>query len=255
MLHPRYPDDLDEAGAVQVGLPVKVGEVRDEAARQLLLGFESLGQDCEFGLVQRRYGAEPLALFRWMTIPAEALIDLLETDLDGFGDPANLAIRVAPWGELMAYDLRHDIKMHSFVHSAGIDIGRFARNQSRRMLFLKRQLLESLASGSRIFVFQAGASLTGEIALRIASALRRHGPNTLLAVGLASDTHASGTVALMGEGLLRGHIDRPGKTAAPGGGHRWNINFNAWVALCRRAAELAAPEPVAPELVARVRGQ
>ena len=31
----------------------------------MLLRFESIGSDCEFGAVQRRYGAEPLGLLRW----------------------------------------------------------------------------------------------------------------------------------------------------------------------------------------------
>jgi tetratricopeptide (TPR) repeat protein len=43
---------------------VAIEKVRDPESRSLLLGFESLGENCEFGLVQRRFEAEPLGLSR-----------------------------------------------------------------------------------------------------------------------------------------------------------------------------------------------
>ena len=32
---------------------------------EMLLEFESLGDNCEFGLVQRHFGAEPISLLRF----------------------------------------------------------------------------------------------------------------------------------------------------------------------------------------------
>ncbi len=240
LIHPRFPDGLDEIGVVQVGLPVPVGEVRDDAVKQMLLQFESLGEDCEFGLVQRRYAAEGLSLIRWMTMSAATLIDLLERRFEGLGEPSQMCIDVAPWGELMALHPALGLRMHTFVHSAGVDIERFAANQSRRTVFLKRKLLEDLAEHRKIFVVQAGCAMTDDLGRDVAAALRRYGPNVLLAVGLATGDHPSGTVRVHGHGLLRGYIDRRGKTAVPTGGHRWNINFDAWVSLCRRSTELVA---------------
>jgi hypothetical protein len=40
--------------------------------------FESLGDNCEFGLVQRHCGAEPLALFCFATIEVSSLVLALE---------------------------------------------------------------------------------------------------------------------------------------------------------------------------------
>jgi tetratricopeptide (TPR) repeat protein len=48
----------------------------------ILLKFESLGENCEFGLVQRHYGAEPLGLLRWMGAEPDQLCLALEA---GFG--------------------------------------------------------------------------------------------------------------------------------------------------------------------------
>ena len=48
----------------------------DEALRDLVLSFESLGGagGCEFGFVQRACGAEPLSLFGWAFVLPERLI-------------------------------------------------------------------------------------------------------------------------------------------------------------------------------------
>src|SRR5216683_6255225 len=60
------------------------------SARELMYRFASLGDNCEFGLVQRRCGAEPLGLFRFATIGPESLVQLLEAGLDDLLDPAAL---------------------------------------------------------------------------------------------------------------------------------------------------------------------
>ena len=60
--------------------------------RTLLMRFESLGQNCEFGLVQRRYKAEPLGLFRWASTASAALTAILEADMQGIGAPEYTAV-------------------------------------------------------------------------------------------------------------------------------------------------------------------
>ena len=42
--------------------------------------FQSMGQDCEFGLVQRPCGAEPLGLFRFCNIWLHDLIQCLRSE-------------------------------------------------------------------------------------------------------------------------------------------------------------------------------
>ena len=237
-LHPSYPAHLQEQGVVPVGLPVNVGEVQDDAARALLASFQSLGDDCEFGLVQRRYGAEHLALLRGVTLAPETLLALLHARLEGLGDPAHTEIYTAPWGELMAHDQRYGIRMHSFVQAAGVDQARFKLNHCRRMDFLRTKMLEELALGEKLFVFNGGAAMTDDVAAALQEALRRYGPARLLAVGLAG-AEPSGTVRVRSGGLLRGSLARRGKTSTPGG-HRWDIDFAAWVRLCGTARLLAA---------------
>jgi hypothetical protein len=62
--------------------------------RELVIQFESLGDNCELGLVQRMAGAEPLGLLRFAGVPLRHLIRAMEARFEGMADTAN--IRVEP---------------------------------------------------------------------------------------------------------------------------------------------------------------
>jgi hypothetical protein len=62
--------------------------------RDLVLNFESIGDNCEFGLVQRMAGAEPLGLLRFSSTPLPLLVRALRARFDGLADPANVLV----WG-------------------------------------------------------------------------------------------------------------------------------------------------------------
>ena len=49
--------------------------------RELVLHFESIGDNCELGLVQRRAGAEPLGLLRFAGAPLRSFLRALAADL------------------------------------------------------------------------------------------------------------------------------------------------------------------------------
>ena len=94
--------------------------------RELMMQFESLGADpggCEFGLVQRTFGAEPLGLLRWATIGAANLTDALNVGFEGVGDPANTELAVAAQGTREEYtvrDRRFGMLMHTLrIHRRG----------------------------------------------------------------------------------------------------------------------------------------
>ena len=86
--------------------PVAVGHVEDESLRQLMLRFESIGEDCEFGSVQRRYGAEPLGLLRWNDASYPALAAALEQDFAGCGEPETTMLDVGAIDEVYVRDRR-----------------------------------------------------------------------------------------------------------------------------------------------------
>ena len=64
--------------------------------RDLMLRFESLGQNCEFGLVQRRCGSEPLGLLRFASTPLPHLLAAFEGGFEGLGGPDAIEIIPSP---------------------------------------------------------------------------------------------------------------------------------------------------------------
>jgi hypothetical protein len=70
---------VEMAESMPVAVPLKPEEALAvlglpdlDAVRGFFPGFENLGGNCEFGLVQRHFGAEPLSLLRWTATPPEA---------------------------------------------------------------------------------------------------------------------------------------------------------------------------------------
>jgi hypothetical protein len=219
----------------EVGTPVKIGEVDDPEIRDLLANFESLGADCEFGLVQRRYGAEPSSLLRWSVTNPDVLINLLTNRFAGVGEPTQTQLRQEAWGELTLYDSRYDYLVHSFVHEAGVDREKFLASQCARLEHLTRKILLNLTQGGKIFIYHA---LSLEHAGQIHRLMRSYGDNATMFVHLADDQHASGEVVDRGEGRLDAYISRYGATKFADGGGRWFIDFEAWVAICRASLRL-----------------
>jgi len=61
--------------------------------RELVLRFESLGDNCKLGLVQRKVGAEPLGMFRFAGAPLEHLLQAMRARFAGMADPAHVQVQ------------------------------------------------------------------------------------------------------------------------------------------------------------------
>jgi hypothetical protein len=70
------------------------------------------------------------------------------------------------------------------------------------------------------------------------SAIRRHGPGTLLHVRPVLPGMPSGTVEVVAPGLLVGYMDR---LVAIGAG--WDTAHEAWLDLCRQALKVLQEHP------------
>ena len=80
---PSVPNCLGRLMPAPAALPPGVAT----ALPDLFLQFESMGHNCEFGLVQRHFGAEPLGLLRWNAISVEDVILGIEQQFEGVGNP------------------------------------------------------------------------------------------------------------------------------------------------------------------------
>jgi tetratricopeptide (TPR) repeat protein len=210
--------------------------------RRILLDFESLGgalHGCEFGLVQRKFQAEPLGLLRWTEITADELIPALQTRLHGVGLPENTNLKTSQEGErfeYITYDTRFGMRMHTFTYTDQVAEAEMLRKSCQRLQYLARKLLTDIANAEKIFVFKmsAGNLPDAEVA-RLHQALRAIGPAVLLYVGYADARHPNGSVELAAPGLLRGYIDRFAFSRA---GEPLGPATESWVRLSRKAHAL-----------------
>ena len=87
--------DLDKADVLELE---HVSPAPSGSLRLIYEKFEPVGCDCELGMAQRRYGAEPLALFRWTGIAPADVVRALSDRLENFDAPEHY--RVEPSAEL-----------------------------------------------------------------------------------------------------------------------------------------------------------
>ena len=225
------PEPVSALASVE---PVTATSSAPEAAlplSELMLRFESLGENCEFGLVQRRCGAEPLGLFRFASAPLPKLIAALDARFEGLSEPANLEVQLSPNGrEYLVTDKRFQLLYHAWVMAGEMTAEEVHRREVRRLPLLIRKLSEDLSQAEKIFVFHGMEPLSSEQAGELLARLRAYGANTLLWVELADAEHRPGTIELCGDGLLKGYIDRfaPGENAH-------DLSLDCWVELCRDA--------------------
>ena len=218
-----------------------VGLVEDEDIRRLLLGFESIGQDCEFGLVQRRYGAEPLGLFRWNSTNTALLTQASDAGFEGIGEPEHTVMALWDDYEYHLKDRRWGFACHTFRSRHEAEFDPLYATMCKRIAFLRRKLLSDLASGDKILVHKT-FDVDIEAVRALAASLRRHGPVRLLWVrtrAMLPDDGVQrriGTVETIEPGLYASDVSAFGnRVGAP-----WHIAFEDWVAVCRAAAAIAA---------------
>lgn len=230
---------VDNAGWIEICRKALVlaGRFDNEKARNLplrdlMLNFESMGSNCEFGYVQRYAGAEPLALLRWSATKLESLSAALEAGLSGVGDPDNTELMVGE--DYRAVDGRSGFSLRSFSRDERINRDELFMEMCRRIRFLRKRLLDDLKTGTKIFVHKTAYAPTMEELLRLHGSIRRHGEAVLLNVRLAEPGNPAGTVRKIRKGLLIGYLDR---LVTVGAG--WSIAYESWLSMCRAAHRLA----------------
>jgi capsular polysaccharide biosynthesis protein len=208
----------------------------------MLAEFENLGDDCEFGYVQRAGGAEPLGLFRFagFSVPRERrlhyLIAAIEEQLERLTQPGALCVQLrGEPGQNREYIARHtvyNLERHTSRYENESTLAAVEKEQYNVQAFLGRKFLDDLVVAPKIWVFKSRFPYTGGEVQRLLNVLRQHGPNRLLWVMYADEDHTPGTVERLGEHLLRGFI-----APHPGGGA---VDFfsGPWFTVCRKAYDL-----------------
>jgi hypothetical protein len=184
----------------------------------IMMRFQSLGDNCEFGLVQRWAEAEPLDLLRFagLFIPVEQrlrrITEALAVGFSGLGeDPATVHCELQGDERPRPYMVREtqwNLRYHIDQDEATIDPDTVHRQQVVSLRFRRRRLLDDLREAHRVFVWKSNVP-TPELNVRsLVACLRRYGPNLLLWVQVATDEHRAGSVEYAGGGLLKGYVAR-----------------------------------------------
>jgi predicted SAM-dependent methyltransferase len=210
---------------------------------EMLLQFESLGDNCEFGLVQGHFDADDaLSLLRFagFEIPAEQrlerLIGAIGTGFADLGRPEAINVSVeGPSGheEFLVRETTYQLMYHTFQSPNYTTAEKIRVREGDRLNFLRRKFLEDLAAGTKLYVWKCNMTMPEDSAVQLLAALRRRGANSLFWVSQADTGELSPTVTRACDGLLRGYIRRlaPYHNAT-------DIAYADWAQLCPAAYKL-----------------
>lgn len=204
-------------------------DAQEPPLETLLTDFESIGDNCEFGLVQRRYGAEPYGLLRWAFATLPSLLDALTCRFEGVEDVEIIERADAYDGRMRRYGWGY----HSSVLPSTMAPEQVARVLSRRNSLLREALIDHLEQADRLFVRKSNAPHSEAEIEDLVAAMGRYGASTLLWVVPATTPEQAGTVERLGPRLLRGYIDQ---FAPYANAHR--ISLECWSTICRAAHRL-----------------
>jgi len=210
---------------------------RDISTAELMLAFESIGERCDFGAVQRKYGVEPLGLLRFGASKYDALLAALADRFAAIGSVEDTGFELYN-GEIILIMKKYGLVFHTFVDQNELATeekrDRFRQQQRRRLSFLRDKLIADLEEPEKIYVYSSDERVSDADVSRLFGALRVYGPNTLLYLRPATKTHPEGTVEPMGDGLYVGYFDR--LVDFVGGSQP---SFELWRQLCERTYRLA----------------
>lgn len=223
---PLKDDRIGEAIKLTSGLEPEV----------LAFRFESLGHNCEFGILQRRLNAEPMSLLRFAGLSMESLITGLEDGFARAGDIVQICTvqpnQSGAAAEYMIHDEIYDIGLHTFQAIDAAKAEQIRLQHSRRMGFLRDHFRTHLLDGDRIFVFQHPGPIMACQALALLLRIRGFGPGALLFVDQSLHLPA-GAVEQLGWGFFHGSLERMAPASNAG-----DLDFRMWLSLCINAHKL-----------------
>jgi hypothetical protein len=212
-------------------LPAAVHDALGIELSEIMRVFESLGDNCAFGLAQRKAGADVLGLLRFANSPLKHLMSALEDEFQAIAESAKLEMRWVPSdpGEFIMSLHDYGLRWHTNVFDATVDQPTLFAQQSMRLSYLRRKFYEGLKAGRKIFTISRAEPRKHTIPmpnadelpyweekpepLRLAELLpllgllNRYGTNTLLYLVPVARGRRSGTVELLAPGVMCGYVD------------------------------------------------
>lgn len=204
---------------------------------ELIRNFEGLGDNCEFGVVQRFCNAEPLGLFRFNASRIDSIYAAIATNLEDYFTEDDLDLFAkTEIDEYFARSHRYsDFHYHTHLAPSRLDLPAARARELQKIDFLKRKFREDLASDGKIWVRKGDEEFDRVCELH--ALLRKAGSSTLLWVVTADDAHPPGSIVELKPGLIRGHV-----TKFKDFGYDEPLDFENWMKVCRSAWQRARPQ-------------
>lgn len=176
---PPETEDQDQQPPDQSATP-DLDELKAIAHR-----FESIGDNCEFGFVQRSLGHEAGGLLRWSVTPPDSLINALSNRFEGLYAYENLT----PSADDMVCDNKYRLFFHSTMKSKDrvfLDDDEHRRQlyetELEKVSYLRNKFLTRLQQPDCILVYKTNARIPDEKAQTISELLSGLGLANLLLV-------------------------------------------------------------------------
>ena len=195
--------------------------------------FESIGNNCELGLLQRELGFERMGLLRFAGSEGTlGVARAIAAGFAGFATPDDLDFRLRR-DEWIAISRHYGIEVHSWRRPDELSEDQVRRAMSTTLRYQAEILLELIEADDRIFVrrVKAGDDVSGMIALH--EALRSHGPARLLWVTDPAPGVPHGTIVRLADGLYLGAHASLAATDWP-----TSRDKPAWLSLLRAATHI-----------------
>ena len=211
--------DLSEAILSTLGRPLK----------EILTSFESLGDNCSFGIVQRKAGVEVLGLFRFGSSSINAVLQGLGDGLEALRSKSEFTMAFGdgrPREHLVRVE-RYGLQWHTFRYENELTAEQVLEENTAKIQFLRRKFVDGLAAGRKAYVL---ARTTNDSQILLAPtpdgrffryfsrepirlsealaawcALNRSGPRVLLFITPATNARPGGSVDCLAPGLYRGY--------------------------------------------------
>lgn len=209
-------------------LPELVGN--DFTVGEIAMAFQSLGQNCEFGLFQRRCNVEPIGLLRWAYIVPPKLLSGLMSRFEGIDDTSALSLKTSkPGGHLTGHHTIYGLDYHTFLMESDVNVSQTTLKESERIGFLARMLIEQLEGNDKIFVRSKGFSTLRELR-SLHLAMHVYNPAARLLYVDEAPPEAReliGRVEWLASGLYKGYVEHfaPEENAP-------DFCFDVWRRIC-----------------------
>jgi len=204
--------------------------------------FESLGDNCEFGVALAMHGINRPSLFRFggtsefsepTRLPPNLLTEAIENYFDGLaeGDDLTFFMHGPEW---ISTSTRYRFMNHTGITNPDLTREALRKQQNRRIRLAVRTFIELAHSPETVFVRKSNGHET-EVEVRAhLDALRGMGNACLLWVSKEADEETQDSVSLLGNGLIKTSIRRFAHYADAGNPDIegwWKVVLDTWLVI------------------------